>query len=84
MDNRAQKNTYEAVLVAIERVTGTTPDSDELNLFEAGLIDSFGMLELIMEIETIIGKSLNEEDLTVGSFSTVAEIVRLVESQARK
>lgn len=53
-----------------------TPD---INLFDAGLLDSFGVVQLIVELEEAFQISLDIESIPRGAIATPALIVRLVE-----
>lgn len=53
-----------------------TPD---INLFEAGLLDSFGVVQLIVELEEAFQISLDIESIPREAIATPALIVRLVE-----
>lgn len=53
--------------------------SDQL-LVDAGL-DSYGFVELILEIEERYGISFSEEELVSGSLSSIANIVAIVEAK---
>jgi acyl carrier protein len=55
---------------------GITPD-DTLSLTESGLIDSFGLLEMVMAVQTAFGVSVDVSDVdpervtTLGGFSEI-------------
>ncbi len=51
----------------------------DTNLFEADIIDSMGVLELIAFIEDDLGIEMNQDDLTIENFNTVEAIVQTVE-----
>lgn len=52
-----------------------TPQS---NLFQLGLIDSFGFIELVTFLETAFQIKFSDEDLLDGSLNTLAGIVSVV------
>jgi acyl carrier protein len=47
-------------------------------IFESGLLDSFGIIELVFALEQQFQIKINTEDLTVQNFSSVIEISKLV------
>ena len=48
-------------------------------LFTSGAIDSFGIIELISELENKYKIHLNDEDLSKGNFETVEAIANLID-----
>ena len=54
-----------------------TPD---VRLFDGGIIDSFGVLNLVGELESRFGVAIATEDLTIQNFETPARIVVLIEN----
>ena len=57
--------------------------NDDSNLFEAGVIDSYGLLELILHLEPHFGVKLTDEDLTSGKLSSVRGITGVVLERLR-
>jgi acyl carrier protein len=54
-------------------------------LFESGLVDSFGFVELLSFIEKEFGVNFNRADIEIEKFNTVARIAKSVtEAQAKK
>lgn len=51
------------------------------NLFEAGALDSFNILELLIFIETKLDVLLNPEDITSDNFGSIEAIVNLLWKQ---
>jgi acetyltransferase-like isoleucine patch superfamily enzyme/acyl carrier protein len=51
---------------------------DDFNLLEAGVIDSFGVLELILSIEAQFGVSLDLEDVDPVELTTVGPLAQIV------
>lgn len=49
--------------------------TSETDLFRAGIIDSFGFIELVSYIEKHFGVKVPDEALTGGSLSSVAAII---------
>ncbi len=50
----------------------------DTNLFEADIIDSMGVMELIIFIEDDIGIIMDQSDLTLENFDTFENIVKTV------
>lgn len=53
--------------------------TDDDNIFELGFIDSMVALKLVTYIEKEFGIAVSNEDLDLQTFSTVNNIVRLIE-----
>ena len=51
----------------------------EQALLGGNLIDSFGLIRLVVELEQAFGIAIRTEDMTVQSFDSVNSIVALVE-----
>ena len=51
---------------------------DDTDLFETGLIDSYGFIELVQFLEHTYGISLSVDDLASTEMATLAGITRLV------
>ena len=68
-------------IITLARVRGI--DANELSdsevLAEAGILDSAGMLELIMWFETTFDVSIEQADLTLEKFGTVDAMVRYLQ-----
>lgn len=59
-----------------------TPDlPDDASLIEAGAIDSFGMIALVIHIEEAFGIKVLPEDATVDRFQSVSSIAAYVEGK---
>ncbi|QMU65952.1 MAG: acyl carrier protein [Flavobacteriaceae bacterium] len=52
---------------------------DETNLFETGIIDSFGLVELITFIERNFSKKFSSEELISPSLSSITGMISLIE-----
>lgn len=48
------------------------------DLFTEGLIDSFGILDLLSQLESMFGVSVSNDDLTWQNFRSVEQIARLI------
>lgn len=51
---------------------------DDFNLLESGVVDSFGVLELVTAMEELFGLSLDLEDVEPVNLTTVGPLTRLV------
>ncbi len=59
-------------------------DSPEKDLFEAGILDSLSLVELLVNLEQAYGVKISLAELDLDDFRSVANIARLVEkSQTR-
>lgn len=52
--------------------------SPDIDLLESGLVDSIGLVELILELEERFGVSLPMEDLEIDDFRSVYGIADLI------
>jgi D-alanine--poly(phosphoribitol) ligase subunit 2 len=53
-------------------------ESPDLDLLESGLVDSVGLVELILELEQHFGIDLPVENLEVEDFRSIRSLARLV------
>ena len=51
------------------------PDEDSASLFSAGVIDSFGFVELVIDLEALLGVKVPDAELKPSRFETVDQIV---------
>ena len=67
-----------SVTTSVKEITGhkIVDTSDEL--ISSGIIDSFGILQLIMTLETELGIKLEDHDLDAKNFSTINSIVEMI------
>lgn len=67
----------EKVLNILIEVTGDDEiaDDKEADLFEAGLLDSLGIIEVLLKIEEVFGLKLQPTDLEKKDMSTVNNLV---------
>lgn len=63
--------------IANEKGVAITPDTD---LFSTGILDSFGVLSVITELETVIGGQIPFERVSADHFRTVAAITEFIDS----
>jgi acyl carrier protein len=64
-----------------ERDTPSTIEVDT-DLFEAGVLDSFGFVELVGFLEKETGHSVTEDDMDDPRFTTVSGIVEVMSEKA--
>jgi acyl carrier protein len=62
------------LLREIADVQGVALPSDRESLFDAGVLDSFGMLEFLTSVEKDLNVTIPNEDLTPSNFDTIAKI----------
>ena len=61
---------------------GDDPDfTNDVHLFNAGFVDSFGAVEIIHFVEETYGISITQKDITLFPMNTVNEIAAVVESK---
>jgi D-alanine--poly(phosphoribitol) ligase subunit 2 len=58
-------------------------DSPDLDLLESGLVDSIGLVELIVELENAFGVSLPMEELEIDDFRSVNKLAALIARYSR-
>ncbi len=73
----------EKVLNILIEVTGNDDISEEkdADLFEAGLLDSLGIIEVLLKIEEVFGLRLQPTDLEKKDMSTVNNLVEFLNSK---
>ena len=71
---------YDHLLRRLEDLEAAHPEeiTPDLELFEEGLLDSFGTIQLLMELEDAFGVTLAVEELGREQISTPEKIVRLI------
>ena len=75
MDQRILEITAQICGIEIEDIT------PELDLFEAGFLDSFGTLELLVTLSEEFGVELDAAEITREEFSTITAIVATVKKK---
>ena len=70
------------VLDIFEEVTGTDEIREDLDLdlFEAGLLDSLGIIEVLLKIEEVFGIKLQPTDLERKDMATVNNLMNFLEN----
>ncbi|AWK50121.1 D-alanine--poly(phosphoribitol) ligase subunit 2 [Clostridium beijerinckii] len=73
----------EKVLNILIEVTGNDDISEErdADLFEAGLLDSLGIIEVLLKIEEVFGLRLQPTDLEKKDMATVNNLVKFLNSK---
>jgi acyl carrier protein len=68
------------IIEIVQRLSGKkeTPEEDE-SLFESGYLDSFGLADLIGEIERDFGVNVPDSDLTPRTFESIRKIERYID-----
>lgn len=71
----------EKVLDIFEEVTGTDEIREDLDLdlFEAGLLDSLGIIEVLLKIEEVFHIKLQPTDLEKSDMATANNLVAFLE-----
>lgn len=73
----------EKVLDMFEEVIGTDEIREDLdlNLFDAGLLDSLGIIEMLLKIEEVFGLKLQPTDLERSDMATVNNLTAFLEGK---
>lgn len=73
----------EKVLDMLVEVTGNDDieEDKDLDLFESGLLDSLGIIEVLLKIEEIFGLKLQPTDLERKDMSTVNNLVAFLKTK---
>lgn len=73
----------EKVIEIFTEVTGSDEIADDLdlNLFEAGLLDSLAIIEVLLQIEEKLGIKLQPTDLERDDMSTVNKLTVFLENR---
>ena len=70
-----------ALLFQIANAQGVALPSHTESLFDAGVLDSFGLLEFITAIEEEFTMKISDDDLVPANFETISEIHAYVDSR---
>jgi len=65
-------------------LSGSGEIKDDDSLFEAGIIDSLSLLELIAFIEKTYGISISMSQITISNFDSINKIYKLIKGSKRK
>ncbi|MEW8994718.1 D-alanine--poly(phosphoribitol) ligase subunit DltC [Clostridium sp.] len=73
----------EKVLDIFEEVTGTDEIREDLDLdlFEAGLLDSLGIIEVLLKIEEVFGIKLQPTDLQRTDMATANNLIAFLSNR---
>ncbi|WP_346931107.1 D-alanine--poly(phosphoribitol) ligase subunit DltC [Clostridium sp.] len=73
----------EKVLDIFEEVTGTDEIREDLDLdlFEAGLLDSLGIIEVLLKIEEVFGIKLQPTDLERTDMATANNLIAFLSNR---
>lgn len=73
----------EKVIEIFTEVTGSDEIADDLdlNLFDAGLLDSLAIIEVLLQIEEKLGIKLQPTDLEREDMSTVNKLTAFLENK---
>jgi D-alanine--poly(phosphoribitol) ligase subunit 2 len=73
----------EKVLDMLIEITGSDDIAEEkdTDLFEAGLLDSLGIIEVLLKIEEIFGLKLQPTDLERKDMATVNNLVEFLKTK---
>lgn len=73
----------EKVLDIFEEVTGTDEIREDLDLdlFEVGLLDSLGIIEVLLKIEEVFGIKLQPTDLERTDMATANNLIAFLSSR---
>jgi D-alanine--poly(phosphoribitol) ligase subunit 2 len=73
----------EKVLDMLIEVTGSDDIAEEkdTDLFEAGLLDSLGIIEVLLKIEEVFGLRLQPTDLEKSDIATVNNLVKFLNTR---
>jgi len=52
----------------------------DVHLIDDGIIDSSGIIELVCFLEEELGRSINDEDITVENFDSIRKIMKYIEA----
>ena len=76
-------NMIEQVLEIFIEVTGNDEIAEDLdlNLFDAGLLDSLAIIEVLLQIEEKLGMKLQPTDLEREDMSTVNKLAEFLENR---
>lgn len=72
-------DTIRAILA--ELAQAPVPDDPGQSIFEAGVIDSFGMMDLVERLEQAFGIKIPDQDMVPRRFENIAKITAYVEQK---
>ena len=69
----------EKIIAQLKLINENIPADTEKNLFEAGLLDSFDMVNLVTGLETEFDIEIEPEDIDLENFQSISAICKLVQ-----
>src|SRR5205823_6415132 len=79
MDDKIRQYLAETLLIEIGDAAGAT--SEDENLFESGLIDSFGFVQLVAFLEKTFEIKISDDEVLSDALSSFAKIRAFVETK---
>jgi D-alanine--poly(phosphoribitol) ligase subunit 2 len=77
-------STLDAVkTILLDLAQAPLPDDPDSSLFEAGVIDSFGVMDLVERLEAQFAIKIPDADMVPRRFETLAKIVQNVDQRKR-
>ena len=67
--------------ILAELAQAPLPDDPDSSLFEAGVIDSFGVMDLVERLEAQFGIKIPDADMVPRRFESLAKIVQQVDQR---
>ena len=80
MDEKIRRYLGDTLLVEFDPASGV---DDDTNLFESGLIDSFGFVQLVAFLEKEFGIKITDDEVLSDSLSSFAKIRSFTEAKVR-
>lgn len=68
----------DTVRAYITEHVGQDPASDDVDLFESGLVNSLFAVQIVMWVERVLGAQVSEADLQLRNFSSIEAITAYV------
>ncbi len=59
------------------------PDDENVSLFETAVIDSFGLMDLIVDLEGKLGVKVPDSELVPKRFETIAKMAAYFEARVK-
>ncbi len=82
MDEKIRQYLAETLLIEFGDAAGAT--SEDENLFESGLIDSFGFVQLVAFLEKTFDIKISDEEVLSDALSSFAKIRTFVEAKVAR
>jgi len=76
--------THDAVKAILDELAqAPLPDDPDSSLFDAGVLDSFGVMDLVERLEAAFGIRIPDEAMVPSRFETLAKIVSQVDQRMK-